>query len=128
MNESDYFEKEKYIWENYVPQSGQAQFVQGELLRAIEKLRDEAQRNGNGNFNESCHLILVSYLRSKLADQAIFSDEKIQEINKNLDLLSIENQPYLKDDVYNSIANAIVDWYLFYGDGVLHNPNPDLSC
>ena len=41
-----YFEEAKSIWQTYVPKSGQAETVQGELLRAVEKLRDEAIRNG----------------------------------------------------------------------------------
>ena len=46
MTEKEYFEKAKFIWKNYVPKRGQSEFVQGELLRAIEKLRDKAQRSG----------------------------------------------------------------------------------
>jgi hypothetical protein len=48
-----YFEEAQDIWKNFVPPSGQAATVQGELLRAIEKLRDEAMRNGNGNWAAS---------------------------------------------------------------------------
>ena len=42
MTNKDYLEKEKYIWKTFVPSSGQAEYVQGELLRAIAKLQDEA--------------------------------------------------------------------------------------
>ena len=55
ITSEEYLEKGKYIWQNFVPKSGQAETVQGELLRAIEKLRDEAHRNGNANFNKNCH-------------------------------------------------------------------------
>lgn len=33
-----YFDECKYIWENYVPKSGQADNLQGELLRKIEEI------------------------------------------------------------------------------------------
>lgn len=33
-----YFDECKYIWENYVPKSGQADNLQGELLREIEEI------------------------------------------------------------------------------------------
>jgi len=56
-----YFEEAKFIWKNYVPKSGQADTVQGELLRVIEKLRYEAQDNGNINWDDGfemfCHYI-----------------------------------------------------------------------
>lgn len=47
----DHFEEAKAIWHMFVPKSGQADRVQGELLRAVEKLRDEATRNGNINWD-----------------------------------------------------------------------------
>ena len=50
MNEQynqQYFEECKYIWQNYVPKNGVSYVLQGELLRLIEKLRYEAQENGN---------------------------------------------------------------------------------
>ena len=57
----DYFEEEKKIWQQFVPKSEQAETVQGELLRAVEKLRDEAIRNGNGNWDNGFE-ILLNYL------------------------------------------------------------------
>ena len=47
-----YFEECKYIWQNYVPKNGRSYVMQGELLRQIEKLRYEAQDNGNINWSE----------------------------------------------------------------------------
>ncbi len=41
-----YREEAKALWKSAVPSRGQADTVQGELLRATEKLRDEAMRNG----------------------------------------------------------------------------------
>jgi hypothetical protein len=40
-----YFEEARSLWQQYVPARGQAGTVQGELIRAVEKLRDEAQRD-----------------------------------------------------------------------------------
>ena len=36
-DEQQYFDECKYIWKNYVPQAGQADKLQVELLREIEK-------------------------------------------------------------------------------------------
>ncbi|WP_299333942.1 hypothetical protein [uncultured Psychroserpens sp.] len=128
MTEKEYLEHGRYIWQHYVPKSGQSEFVQGELLRAIEKLRDEAHRNGNINFNEKCHRILISYLREKLTDEHLFDNATIKKINKDLDRLSIEDQPYTYDDIYDRIDNRIVDWYLYYGNDIKHETNTDLYC
>ncbi len=128
MTEEQYFEKAKFIWQNYVPKSGQSDFVQGELLRAIEKLRDEAHRNGNINFNEKCHGILIEYLRAKLSDQKVFDKETIAQINQDLDRLSIEEQPYLSDDIFDRICDRIVDWNLYHGDDLIHVKNSELYC
>jgi len=44
MTDMEYSDKCKFLWKNYVPPRGQSDFVQGELLRAVAKLEDEAQR------------------------------------------------------------------------------------
>ena len=128
MTEEEYLENGKYIWQNFVPKSGQAEFVQGELLRAIEKLRDEAHRNGNGNFNEKCHKILIHYLRTKLSDKQVFEEKTIKLINKDLDRLSIEKHPYPDDAIFDEICNRIVEWYLYYGGAIKHEKNTELNC
>lgn len=33
----EYFNEAKFLWQNYVPKSGQAETIQGELIRAIVK-------------------------------------------------------------------------------------------
>lgn len=55
----DYFEEAKAIWDRHVPRVGQSKTVEGEMLRAVEKLRDEAVRNGNGNWDEGFETLLA---------------------------------------------------------------------
>lgn len=50
--EMKYCSECKYIWKTYVPERGQCSVLQGEVLREIEKLRYEAQNNGNVNWDE----------------------------------------------------------------------------
>jgi hypothetical protein len=128
MTEQEYFEKAKIIWQNYVPKSGPSNFVQGELLRAIEKLRDEAHRNGNINFNKKCHGIFIQFLREKLSDKKVFDKKKIAQINKDLDKLAIDAQPYTQNDIFDRICDRIVDWNLFYGDEVKNIKKTELNC
>ena len=123
-----YNEKANKIWQDFVPESGQAAFVQGELLRAIEKLRDEAQRNGNINFHKKCHGILLQFLRNTLSDSKVFDKKEIKQINNYLDQLSIENQPNTNDAIYDEISKRIVDWNVYYGDTIKHQKNTRLKC
>ena len=61
-------------WEEYerlqsalVPPSGQADTVQGEMVRCVGKLTDEAYRNGNINWApDSGHAIMLDYIKSTL--------------------------------------------------------------
>jgi hypothetical protein len=70
MTDDEYRELGRFIWQTYVPERGQAATVQGELLRANEKLRDESQRNGNVNWDEG-HEILARYLLETLAASTV---------------------------------------------------------
>lgn len=128
VNNKNYFETTKVIWKKLVPKSGQADTVQGELLRAIEKLRDEAQRNGNGNFSKNCHGMLIDFLRKELTGENIFDKEITDKINDDLDRLSVKKSPYTKDDIYDGIADRIVDWYLKNPAQILHQKNDKLYC
>ena len=65
-----YFEEAQSIWKTYVPKRGQAETVQGELLRAVEKLRDESTRNGNVNWDDGFNLLLT-YIEDRLTDNAV---------------------------------------------------------
>lgn len=98
----------KEIWQNLVPKSGEADSVQGELLRAIEKLRDEAQRNGNGNYN-TMHKNLALYIQDRLIESGLF-DEK--EIKTDMKPLTFKTKPYLEDDIYDRFCDRIAEFYL----------------
>lgn len=54
------------LWDELVPPRGQCGTVQGELVRCIGKLTDEAYRNGNINWSGG-HERMVAFLRDTLA-------------------------------------------------------------
>jgi hypothetical protein len=120
----DYLEEAGKIWKSFVPKSGQAETVQGELLRAVEKLRDEAARNGNANWDKGFE-ILLDYLESRLLDNHVFSKERQAEIRRILERLKDFDNPYLEDDLYDELADRVVDYYKFYGSQP-HEKNPHL--
>ncbi len=124
----EYLEVGRFIWKTYDPASGQAETVQGELLRAIEKIADEAQRNGNINFNPDCHGILISYMRKYLTDTTLFDKEIILQINIDLDTISKEDEPHTKEDIYERLRNRIFDWYLKNKTPIPNVKNPTPHC
>jgi hypothetical protein len=96
-----------WIWRNLVPKSGQSSTVQGELLRAIEKLRWEAQENGNINWDEG-FVILINYLEATLLAEPMFSAADRVQIEADLTRLRNDEQPYVDDDLYDRLTAAVV--------------------
>jgi hypothetical protein len=110
----------RWIWINIVPKSGQASSLQGELLRAIEKLRWEAQSNGNINW-DACFAMFVDFLGNHLLAEPRFTKESKAEIAADLDRLrhflpvdDLENDdeagglPYVEDDLYDRLTSHVV--------------------
>jgi hypothetical protein len=75
----EYLQEARSLWQTSVPLHGQAATVQGELLRAVENLRDEAQRNGNLNWG-SGQEAFIAYLRENLIGSALFDQTAAREI------------------------------------------------
>lgn len=119
-----YFEEAKGIWEAHVPESGQADTVQGELLRAVEKLRDEAIRNGNGNWDEGFE-ILLAYLERHLLDPAVYQPETIEATRSALARLGDYENPHLEDALYDELGDRVVEYFRFHGSQP-RAQNPDL--
>ncbi|WP_456363727.1 hypothetical protein [Priestia aryabhattai] len=119
-----YFKEAKNIWKSYVPSSGQSDTVEGELLRAVEKLRYEAHNNGNGNWDEGFEMF-CDYLLETLASDKAFSVEVQGELVDNINRLLNYDHPYLEDDLYDRIADRIVEWSIYYKGPVKRVKNPN---
>jgi len=119
-----YFDEAHEIWKQFVPKAGQAETVQGEMLRAVEKLRDEALTNGNMNWDDGFE-ILLSYLSTKLSDSAVFSPDEISRSERILSRLKDFDDPYLEDDLYDELSDSVVEHFRHYGSQS-HKINPDL--
>jgi len=116
----------KYIWKNYVPKNGQATILQGELLREIEKLRGEAQDNGNINWDED-FAYFCDFLKDILVKQSIYSADTKRKITLSLnyikacgeyawqysqgeiadDKVDMDRVAYVSDNLYDIVADAI---------------------
>ena len=125
MPEPNYTEIGRFIWQNYVPKSGQADTVQGELLRANEKLRDESQRNGNINWDQG-HEILARFILETLQSSSdVPAEAKVQLERDILRILDYEH-PYTEDDLFDRVEKVIFDWYLRNKEPIPRSKNPDL--
>ena len=127
-----YHEEAKQIWKSLVPESGQASTVQGELLRQIEKLRYEAQDNGNINwdtdFDYFCDFLSKTLSKEKQIPKEVrkqvinslstikrygqntwkYNHGKITEekfMKQNNGILAFA---YVEDDLYDTVVDAIV--------------------
>jgi hypothetical protein len=119
-----YFEEAKNIWINQVPKSGQADTVEGELIRAIERLRYEAQNNGNGNWDDGFERF-CQYLWETLNDRKTFDNNVLNEIKIDIDTLLNFEQPYLDDDLYDRITDHIIEWSFVHKGPVKREKDPN---
>jgi hypothetical protein len=120
-----HFDEARQLWHTAVPRSGQADTVQGELLRAVDNLRDEAQRNGNQNWDPGFELLL-DYLRTHLLDGQTLSDDERTEINTDLALIANYDYPQTGDDIYDRLTDRVVEWTHAHPDPIRHEHNPNL--
>ncbi len=119
-----YFEEAKILWQNFVPQSGQADTVQGELIRAVERLRDEAQRNGNINWDKG-HEIFGGFIVTTLCGSGIFDEPTQAEIKNDVARILDYQDPYLEDDLYDRLTDHIVEWYLQNKTPIIKTHDPE---
>jgi hypothetical protein len=124
--DASYAADARRIWQTSVPKRGQADTVQGELLRAVEKLRDETQRNGNANWDEHYERLLA-YLREKLAGSGLFDAEILVELAVDLDRLADFERPLADDESFDRITYRVVDWCRAHPEPVRHEQDPLLQ-
>jgi hypothetical protein len=125
VTQDEYRELGRHIWQTCVPKRGQATTVQGELLRATEKLRDESQRNGNVNWDEG-HQILATFLLDTLTASAVLTDEGKSQLRVDIERVLDFEHPYTEDDLFDRIERALLDWCAGHPDPVLRAVNPAL--
>jgi hypothetical protein len=122
-----YPEVARTIWETLVPPRGQASSVQGELLRAIEKLRDEAQRNGNINYSKS-HKKLAGFIQATLATSGIWDSRTISKLKKETKKLEFATRPYLEDDTYDFLTDLACEFFIANPTSIAHQPDSHITC
>ena len=92
-------------------------------MRAVEKLRWEAQGNGNINWDEGFEK-LIRFLRTHLLDAAIYPDDVVKATRAILDRLAHPGLPDVEDGPYDELGDRVVEWYRHSGSRPrLRDPN-----
>ncbi len=105
-----YPEIAKHIRTNLIPVQGKADTTEGEMLRGLDNLRDEAHRNGNVNFSKT-HQEYVDFIASTLTKSSFFEKKEKDKIISAASKLSYAKKPYLEDDVYDYLTDQICIFY-----------------
>jgi hypothetical protein len=127
-----------WIWRHLVPRSGQALSVQGELLRAVEKLRHEAQGNGNINWDEGFER-LIDVLHLHLVERGTLPGELASGVLADLarlrNFLPVEQleddsragqPPCIDDGLYDRLTGAVVAFSRLHPAVIARLPDPEL--
>ncbi|MDR0964366.1 MAG: hypothetical protein LBM60_07100 [Clostridium sp.] len=124
------------MWKNFIPPSGAATCLQGELLRQYEKLRGEAMRNGNRNWDADFDKF-VDFLKTNLVAADCFTFEEKSMLESSFKLigeagkyaLEFWNEKFWNEEIsddgsdfykvaivdeafYNQIEKCIIKFYL----------------
>lgn len=129
--EPKYFEECRYIWKTFVPKRGQADCVQGELLREVVKLKNEACDNGNINWDDN-FAWFCGNIYDILAGSGVFGADELRTIKEVLDFIEENGEyarayadgeiddsecdplklAYVGHDLYDYLADAAARFYL----------------
>ena len=98
------------IWTELVPKTGTAGTVHGELLQAVERLRDNARNNG-GSKNRRQQKRTARFIRDTLIGSKLFDAAEVERIRSGTGTLIRSSRPYTSDDIYDHLVDNICIYY-----------------
>ena len=123
-------EQNQELWDALVPSSGQALTVQGELVRCVGKLTDEAYRNGNSNWAPgSGHELMLNFIeKTILADQSV-ALQRQAKIRKDIMEIKDYKHPNLggSGTCYYNLTETVVDWCIQHPAPIPREIDPKLN-
>ncbi len=123
----NHLETAKFLWKTYVPKAGQAETVQGELIRIVEKLDHEIMGNAKANWDQD-FVKLGRYLRDTLIRSGVFPVEIQAEIKQDVNkLIRGKNTLCWEEDVYERLRRRVVEWYWRNEEPIRHQYNPEIT-
>ncbi len=121
------------LWDALVPKRGQADTVQGELLRAIGRLEGELKRNGNINWNPQ-FVRLVEFLRRHLLAPGALPPDAAEQVAADLEEIVAVGRDHLRwtpvdggPDVYERVSERVVEWCRSHPEPIPREHDPDLK-
>jgi hypothetical protein len=131
----------KTLWKDLVPIGGEAETMQGEIIRAVGRLEDEYNRNGNVNWEPGgYHCEFVEFLKRHLADPATFDPPTVQEIKDAADQVrlaaedleteviegeEVQSQKHSADDALAVLIKRSVEWCEKHPSPIYKKPGQD---
>ena len=125
----DWKKEQARLWNALVPADGQAETLQGELVRIVGKLTDQAFRNGNMNWDED-HERMWRFVGHHLDDPATFiTQERALIRDKIEEIIRDKDAPDLSGDgcCYYIIAEKVVDWCVAHPTPIPHQKDEKLK-
>jgi len=110
------------LWKEYVPKTGQADTLQGELVRIAGKLTDQAFRNGNMNWDAD-HERMWRFVGRHLDDSSTFSKNELDLVRAAIEEIIRDNAtPDLSGDgcCYYVVSEKVVDWCMAHPKPIPH--------
>ena len=93
------------------PSSNAGPSLAGQLLTAVETLREEAQQHGNGAYGKR-HKRMAIFVRDTLVKSGVFDKATIDRIRSSAAALMNASKPYLLDDLYDQLVDLICVFYI----------------
>lgn len=125
----DWKKEHARLWKELVPPTGQADTVQGELIRIAGKLTDQAFRNGNMNWDAD-HERMWRYIGETIIDDPIFSVEDKAQLREKIEVIIRDQEcPNLSGDSspYHFVSEKVVDWCIAHPTPIPHAEDPTLG-
>lgn len=118
--EQEYLSYCKDVWSMFIPSSGQASCLQGELLRELNVIHREAVENDNKNFDWQCEFFCI-FIYDSLETYTDLLDEDLYKLKLILDYF-LACGKYAKDFYDGKIPlNAFNENMLAYKDDNLYD-------
>lgn len=96
------------LWEDLVPEEGQATSVQGEILRAVGRLAGEDRRDGCVNWGKYFE-DLVEFLCAWLPNERVFDATQRARILKDLDAVVVNGREGIDYHVIRVVFGRLIE-------------------
>lgn len=128
--EGRYDEEYADLWARLVPRGGQAETVQGELVRAIGRLASECYRNGSTNWDDGFRAF-AEFAERHVRDASVFDESTICGIEQDLAEIQRygeeEEPPYEEgEDAFDRLTDRVVEWCRVHPDPIPRSIDPEL--